>query len=334
MLFCVLAGCGDGQNTGSESALSKAESSSSASELASSNESGTDSSAEVSQTGTDNDEAVWPRTYTDAAGREVTLEAFPEKIVVDYLPYWEYMIALGITPAGAASADHYRDTWDAFKAYDTSATEDMGDELNLEKLLELEPDVIFIASEEGVENLEKIAPVIVMDGQLKQDWRFGLREFAGILGLEEKAEAYIAEVDGRLAEEKVRLGEVLEGKTVLMLSVMGKDRYFSARRTDFYDAETGLGFTAPEGFPDFGEGYQQLTLEAIADMNPDVVFLAVFNGDEAIAEELQGNSVWQSIQAVKDGSVYTIDGAAHSTSVISVEYTIDRMVDYLTADAD
>jgi iron complex transport system substrate-binding protein len=276
------------------------------------------------------DDATWPRTYTDAAGRTVTLEKFPEKIVVDYLPYWEYLMALGITPAGASSAEHYRQTWDAFVDYDVSGVEDMGDpELNLEKLTALAPDLIFIATPDGVENLEKIAPVIVMDGQLKQDSRYALREFGKILGLEDEAEERIAQFDTQLAEDREKLSAALEGKTVVMLSVMGKDRYFSARRGEFYDPTLGLGFTAPTGYPEFGAGYQQVPLETLAEMNPDILFLAVFDGDEAIAEELQSNPVWQTIQAVKDGMVFTLDGTAHSTSIVSTEYTASKMVDFL-----
>ncbi|MDR2135560.1 MAG: ABC transporter substrate-binding protein [Treponema sp.] len=274
--------------------------------------------------------AAWPRTYRDAAGRDVTLEKFPQKIVVDYLPYWEYLMALNIVPAGASSADHYRQTWDAFEGYDVSAVADMGgNELSLERLVALSPDLIFIARPSGVENLEKIAPLIVMDGQLRQDWRYGLREFGKILGREREAEAKIGEVNARLGADKARLGAVLEGKTVLMLSVMGKGRYFSARRTDFYDPETGLGFTPPPGYPEFGAGYQQLSLEAIGEMDPDIVFLAVFDEDTSSADELRNNPVWKNIRAARDGKVFIIDGAAHATSIIATEYTIKRMVGFL-----
>lgn len=278
-------------------------------------------------------ESSWPRTYRDAAGRDITLEKFPQKIVVDYLPYWEYLLALDISPAGASSADHYRRTWDAFEGYDVAGTEDMGNpSLNLEKLAALSPDLIFIARADGVENLEKIAPLIVMDGQLRQDWRYGLREFGKILGKEKEAEMKIAEVEGRIAADKERLGGVLRDKTVLMLSVMGKGRYFSARRTDFYDPETGLAFTPPPDYPEFGAGYQQLSLERIGEMNPDIVFLAVFDEDQASADELRNNPVWKNIQAAKDDKVFVIDGAAHATSVIAAEYTIRKMVDFLSGE--
>ncbi|MDR2028054.1 MAG: ABC transporter substrate-binding protein [Treponema sp.] len=274
--------------------------------------------------------AAWPRSYTDAAGRKVTLEKFPQKIVVDYLPYWEYLMALNIIPAGAASADHYRQTWDAFEGYDVAGVADMGNpELNLEKLVALSPDLIFIARPKGIENLERIAPLIVMDGQLRQDWRYGLREFGKILGREKEAETKIREVEARLGADKGRLGNVLKDKTVLMLTVMGKGRYFSARRTDFYDRGTGLGFTAPGGYPEFGAGYRQLSLETIGEMDPDIVFLAVFDEDTSSADELRNNPVWKNIRAAKDGRVFIIDGAAHATSIIATEYTIKKMAGFL-----
>jgi iron complex transport system substrate-binding protein len=272
----------------------------------------------------------YPFTYVDATGEEVIIEKKPEKIAVAYLPHWEYLIALGKQPVAATRVEYYKSTWVPFESYDVSSVIELGDgEINLEKLAEVAPDLIILASyDAGVENLKKIAPVVVMDTKVKMDWRHGLREIAKVIGESETAEQKIQEVDQKLLQAKEKFEKEYAGETVMIVSLMGKDKLFSARRPDFFDAETGLGLIAPEGYPE-ENNYEQVALEAFAQMDPDHIFLAVFDGDEAIAEELNDQAIWQSLQASQNGQVYILNGAAHSPSVLSTEYTVDKIVEIL-----
>ncbi len=279
----------------------------------------------------DAEEAAWPRTYVDATGREVVLEEKPERIAVSFVVYWEYLIALEQPPVAAGDAENYRETWLPFGDNGTSEVIDIGvsNALNLEMLTEIAPDLILVGSvnsEEERENLEKIAPVIVLADEIKMDWRFGLREIAGIIGEEEKAESKITEMEERLAEAKANLAEAYQDKTVMLISVMRKDSYYCAYRSDFFDAETGLGLTAPEGYPTENV-YQQISLEALVEMNPDYIFMGVF--DTANIEELEDNSVWNALEAVKNDHVYVLGGYAHSAGILSTELTINKVVEAL-----
>jgi len=284
-------------------------------------------------TSSEEDTSEWPRTYVDKLGREVTIEKQPERIAVTYLPYWEYLIALELPPVAAVSAENYNNTWEPFLTtdYGTDKVIDLGNKVNKEKLLEVQPDLILAASDEGIEELEKIAPVIVLDGQVKMDWKYGIREIAKVVGKEDTAEARIEATEERLAEYREKLQAQYQDETVMLISVMGKDSYHSARRPAFYDREIGLGLNAPEGYPETNQ-YEQVTLEGIAQMNPDYIFLAVFDGDEAIVEELESNSVWQSLTAVKNNHVIKLDGAAHSPSILATEYTVEQVVNSLLQD--
>ena len=276
-------------------------------------------------------EAAFPRTYVDIAGREVTIEKEPQKIAVTYLPYWEYLLSLGVSPVAASNAEHYSSTWDPFldKDYGADKVIDIGaQEVNFEMLLEIAPDLIIIPTPDGLEEFEKIAPTIVMDGKFGLDWRLGLRELAKVVGKEEAAEEKITETEEKLAEYKVKLDEKYQNETVSIVCLMGENRYYCAKRPVFYDKETGLGLNAPEGYPDVNN-YEQVTLEAIAGMNPDYIFLVSFDGSEALVESLKSNTVWASLNAVKKNQVYLLDGSAHSTSSMSTEYTADKIVEYL-----
>lgn len=279
---------------------------------------------------------TYPYTYTDAAGREVAIGSQPVKVAVDYLPLWETLIMLDVMPIAASGAENYKATWDAFKGYDLSSVQDLGDkEVNLELLAELEPDIILSQAYDinnlEIDNLEKIAPVAVFGNDTKMDWRLSLREVAKVVNKEAKAEEVIAEIDSKLQEDRVKLDEKYQGQTVIQVSVMGEDKYYCAYRPDLYDKETGLGLNLPEGYTT-SETYEQISMEGIVEMNPDYIFLNIFDGDEAIYEALTKNEVWQSLEAVKAGHVYCLDGGGHACSPLATVYTVDFITDALLAD--
>ncbi len=279
------------------------------------------------------EQPAFPRTYTDAASREVVIEKEPFKVAISYLPHWETLIMLGISPVGTTHAEKYAAEWDALQGIDLGDVVDLGDtEVNLELLAQLEPDIIleqtYDISNVNVENLEKIAPVAVFGDQVKMDWRYSLREIGKVVGREQKAEEVIAEVDQKLADARGKLQEKYDGKTVMLMSVMGEDRYFCAYRPDLYDKESGLGLNVPAGFP-AEQTYVQVSMEALVEMNPDYLFVNVFDGDEALLEGLNENSVWQSLNAVKAGHVYRLDGTGHAASALSTVYTVDFIINTL-----
>lgn len=282
------------------------------------------------------EEAVkeYPYTYVDAAGREIVIESEPLRVAVDYLPLWETLLMLDVTPVAATGVENYLATWDPFQGMDMGEIIDLGNgaELNFELLLEVKPDMFLHQeadpSNVDVTNYEEISPVAVFGPKTKMDWRLSLREVGKLLGKEEKAEEVIAEFDRKLEDARTKLQEKYEGQTIMQMSIMGADRYFCAYRPDLYDKEMGLGLNLPEGYTT-SEVYEQISMEAIVAMNPDYIFVNVFDGDEAIYEELTSNSVWQSLKAVKEGHVVKLDGAGHAASGIATEYTVNKMIETL-----
>jgi len=273
-------------------------------------------------------ETLYPMTYVDMAEREIYFESQPQRIAISYLPHWETLIMLDTTPIATNNAKHYAETWDAFQGYEgLSSVVDLGaTEVNLELLTSLEPDLIleqtYDISSYDIENLEKIAPVAVFGSQVKMDWRFSLREIGKCIGKAERAEEVIEEINGKLASYQDELKEANFNDTVMLMSMMGEDRYFIAYRPDLYDEESGLGLIEPDTFTT-SENYEQISMESIVEMNPDYLFVNVFDGDEALFEALNENPVWQSLTAYKNGHIYRIDGSGHAASVISTVYTVD-----------
>ncbi|WP_099468035.1 ABC transporter substrate-binding protein [Konateibacter massiliensis] len=329
----LLAGCGS--NSAATEEATATEASAETTEVTNTEEDIADI-AETESSETVSAGITYPYVYTDEADREVTIEEEPTVIVANYLPLWESLTLLGVKPTAVTGAENYIATWDAFEGYDVTGVQDLGtDGINLELLAELQPDIILNQSADmgnlDIENLEKVAPVVVFGNASKMDWRLSLREVAKVVNKEEKAEEVIAEVDAKLAEEREKLAAKYEGQTMIQFSVMGEDKYFAAYRPDLYDKETGLGLNAPEGFTT-SETYEQLSMEAIVQMNPDYIFVNVFDGDEALLEALEQNSVWQSLKAVQDGHVYRLDGSGHAASALATLYTVNFITDALTAE--
>lgn len=280
-------------------------------------------------------EVSGPYVYKDEAEREVSLAKTPERVAATYLPLWESLILLDVTPVGVSGAENYLKTWDPFQGKDLGQVADLGSkEVNLELLTELEPDLIleqaYDLSSYDITNLEKIGPVAVFGPKSKMDWKYSLREVGKAVNKSEKAEAVIKEVEEKLNLSREQLKEGYKDQKVMQMSLMAIDRFFVTYRPELYDPNTGLGLTPPEGFPT-DVSYTQISMEALAQMNPDVIFVNVFDGDEAVFEEFQKNPVWQNLNAVKNGKVYRLDGSGHALSGLSTIYTVDKIVETLMA---
>lgn len=272
--------------------------------------------------------------YTDLTGREVALPSEPERIVVSYLPLWESLIMLGIQPVAAGGAENYIATWPPFQGLDMEGIVDAGSsELNLELVTEMEPDLIlyqvYDINDVDVANLELISPVAVFGPQTKFDWRLSLREVGKVVNREEEAEQAIEEVDAVLSSAREEFASHIQDESVLLISMMGKDRLYYTYRPELYSSEEGLGLQTPEGFVNTPETYTPLPLEQLALMDPDFLFVNVFVGSEGIYEELSANPVWQNLTAVKNDHVFVIPGPGHAISPMATQYTVNFIIDAL-----
>ncbi len=285
--------------------------------------------------------AEWPRTYVDSMGNEVTLEKQPERVIsVFHAMYPDYLYALGVYPVGVASADTLLSQWAAYKDYTAvQAVVDIGGPTapNLEKILELEPDLILAASfhTEVYEELAKIAPTVVLDyGKINEDREYGIKEFSVLFGKEAQAQEAIDKVKTSIAEgyEKLRDFRARE-ESVIFISITEKSiwPYTVGQLQIIYDEEKGLGLKAPEGYSAITDRSMAISLETLAEYNPDHIFLMTDYGDETARQwfnELAGNSVWSSITAVRENNIYLTDRSVFAfNSPIATQYGISLVVE-------
>ncbi|WP_313339794.1 ABC transporter substrate-binding protein [Sedimentibacter sp.] len=294
-----------------------------------------ESPAPETETNTDiNTESEWPRTYVDALGREVVIEQKPEKPVMIFFRNLEHLFVMDEPPvAGTEVVDVYNG-WEVFKPYaETHEVIDLGSmsAVNIERLLEVEPDLILVYSgtyEKVGEQLEKIAPTIAVNNY-GDDWQTPLVEYGKIFGKEDKAQEEIHKLKVQLKEGAEKLASYSD-KTFAFLS-MESSKEFTVYVLDFvYNKEAGLGLNAPGDYLD--KGRTTISLEGIAEFNPDYLFIynnALNDMDESYIEELSNNSVWNSLEAVKNNNVHLIDRSAFSGGPLSISYGIDAILEAL-----
>lgn len=321
----LITGCGkgeEGSNAG-QSALP----SSSAAESPSPSESA--QSADPSGT----------RIYKDALGREVEIPTHPERIITSqYLPQ---MIALGIKPIGAAT--HLLTGFDAIKDQ-IGGIEDVGptNELNIEKALTLQPDLILVAewNKDSVEQLSKIAPTVVVQWADKDP--FGhLSEVADVLGKTDEAEQWIQAYGKKSEEARSKLaGHVAEGETFGVVVIGGYEnrqlRVYGSGNVGYTLFETlGLSMTDRVKVAwekgDNGQGLA-ISLEQLPELaSADRLFLVTFHNDEDFVKEVEQSKLWANLPAVKNDKVYTVDdGLWFSYDVMSFAAQLDDAVRLLT----
>ncbi len=289
-------------------------------------------------------EMTWPRTIKDALGKQITLKKKPERIVLLDFGFMESMFALGVPPIASTYAERSLKGFGTLQPYATNAQiEELGEGRapNLEKLAELAPDLILQTAEPEhldmklYERASQIAPVVTFNSS---DWKEQLRNFAACLGEEKKAEAYIISIETLLAESRKKLSGH-NGKTVaLLFESSGTKGNFvitgSAENPVWFDRETGLGLTPPDGYPRKGEA---ISLEGLAAINPDYIFLFGSLGSAAndykqnyLSEKTQASSVWQSLTAVKNRHVYQLDAAVRAAGPLSIKLGIETIVENMT----
>ncbi|MFB6362714.1 ABC transporter substrate-binding protein [Paenibacillus elgii] len=294
------------------------------------------STTEVASTSAVNVDATdWPRTFKDALGKEIVIKKKPEKLASLWYFYPEILVALGEPPA-ASTEKEYLSSLSYLKGK-LDSTEELGDKLspNIEKILSIEPDYILATEhhEKMYDSLEKVAPVIKLKSKdIYENWQYGLRTVAEIIGKEDEAEKVIDKMMKEITTGREALKSI-EGESVaLILSWDGKTFNVLGEGNPVYtlafDKEKGLGLTPDDTFK--GTNTEFTTFEGISTVQADHIFLI---GDitkkEKLMNDLKQSNVWNDLNAVKKGNVYLMDTSAITGGPLATEYALQNITNAL-----
>lgn len=275
-------------------------------------------------------EKVNEKVFVDATGTEILLDKDIERVSILHSTYLEYFMALGHTPtasAGSSTGNAMKalEEWEIFKHYELdSEILDLGSarDLNLEAILDSNPDVIVTFKEQGkldaiYDQMAKIAPIIRLD--FSEPWQKQLMDCAIIVGKEDLVEDIIKDTEASIESAK----EKLEGydETIAIFRTDGKSFIVRADK-DYYDS---FGIKKPEGFPD---AYETLSLETLAEMDPDyIVFQNYFELSDAFVESMKDSPVWNNLKAVENEKIFYFDDSLNTLGPLSRKLTAEKLLE-------
>jgi iron complex transport system substrate-binding protein len=275
---------------------------------------------------------AWPRTITDFAEHEIVLEKKPERIALLHVFWMEHFLLLGAPPAASAIGNALGQT-EALEASEMYAPYlenleiiNLGSarEINLEAILESEPDVIVTHAAQGgvadvYDQLVQIAPVVLLDYAMP--WQDQLLACAEIVGKEDDARALIAEIEPAISGAK-EAAERHTDRTFALFRTDGKN-FLAQGGAAYYDA---FGLMRSEGFP--ASSGESLSLEAVAGMNPYyIAFQHNYDASVSFVESLESSSVWQSLDAVKNGRIYYFDENMNTFGPLAMQLAAEKLAD-------
>lgn len=256
--------------------------------------------------------AVFPRSVTHAAGT-AQIKAQPKRVVVLDSGELDDVTLLGITPVGAVSP--HMKTEGGFPNYlkdKIKDTKDVGpmNEPNLELIASLKPDLILsskVRHAKVYDQLNAIAPTVLAE-TTGFPWKENLALYAQALGKEDEAKKALADYQARAAklgeEIKVKNGGTMPTASVVRF-VAGPTRlYAKASYSGVVLKDVGLARPAAQ---DIDKNIIEVSAEQVNQADADLVFVTTADDPSKTKEsEVQQTPVWQSLNAVKNGKVFTV----------------------------
>lgn len=303
-LAISLFGCAAPEETASQAASSEASSSVSGEETASQEEPGEASSAEESDAQPE-EQAAFPVTVTDAAGREVTIEEEPEKLVSGYYITTSMLIALGQEDklVGIEAKADSRPIY-SLAAPELLELPSVGTakEFDLEGCAALEPDLVVLPLKlkDTVSALEELGiPVVLANPEDMELLTETIEMLGAATGAAEQAEALLA-YNTQTQDELTALLADAERPTVYLA---GNSSYLNTAGAKMYQntlIELGGGTNVAAELED--DYWAEVSYEQLLAWDPEVIVIvpeAAYTKDELV-----NDAQLAELTAVKNGAVY------------------------------
>ncbi|MFM9532642.1 MULTISPECIES: ABC transporter substrate-binding protein [Lysinibacillus] len=237
----------------------------------------------------------------------------PEKVerivVTGAMEAMEDMVVLDVHPVGAIAVGG---KFPELYASVTDKAESIGEKIkpNFEKILELDPDVILGSTkfpEEVQSKLEKIAPTILVS-HISTNWESNLKLLAELTGKQADAEKILSTYKADIEAAKATLNEKLQDQKVAAIRIRGGQAYVYPKEVFLNAVLYGeLGLAVPDEVAK-AKSQEAISVEQLADMNPDYLFVQFSTDENADApnalEDFKKNPIIQNINAFKNDQVF------------------------------
>lgn len=249
----------------------------------------------------------FPVTIKDGTDKEITIKEEP-KTIVSLLPSnteIAYSLGLGDKIIGVSDYDNYpKETKDKPKLG--------GLEINVEKVLELNPDLALLSattyknSKETIEQFKKagIDVVIVPDSNSFEDAYDTINLIAKATGTTDKADSIIQDMKKEVAEIKESVKGIKDKKSVWLEVSSAPDLYTTGKNTFLNEM---LEILNAENIAADQTGWVNMNEEMVVKRNPDVIITTYGYYIDNPEEKVYARKGWSNVTAVKEKQVYDID---------------------------
>lgn len=254
----------------------------------------------------------------------------------------EVVLALGLAPI-AVGENGFQDgepaPWLGWDPADVTII-GQGNDVNLEQLAALRPDV-FVARDNNfqdiAEELATIAPLVPVDSG-RRPWPDELRRIGGWFGRDQQAEAAIAAYEGERAEIRRRHGARLAGSAVAVVQPREDGQWISARTVGSNRMQVntladlgGRHLPFLEQLPTTaGSGGTEFSAERVDALAPAEAILVVEQPGRGSLATAESNPLWSRLPAVTAGRVVVADWRTNQGNVYAARECL-RLLDRLYA---
>ena len=252
----------------------------------------------------------WPRLVSTKRG-PVEITSQPQAVVTPSLGHSEVLVAL-VDSARVAGISRHSYNPDASNIVELIETmPDKSTTRDVERILLLDPDLVIVSSFAKAEFVEQLETVGITVVQTEFEDRISaiadnVRLMAYILGEVDRGEAIVEEVQRRVKFIEDTIGVVPDEDRpgVMMLGYLSK--WTGGSETSNEDIINGAGGINLPGRA--FEGFQEIGIEGIVDMNPQVLVLSADEVRENDAMNiLVDNPALSLVDAISDQQVYGVE---------------------------
>lgn len=252
------------------------------------------------------EQAAFPVTIKDALDQEVVIEEKPEKIVSLIPSNTEIAFALGLGNeiVGVSDYDNYPE--------EAASKEKIGGmEINLEKIISLNPDLVLAHgssahnSTEGLQQLRDsgITVIVINNAENFEQVYDSILMIGKATGETEKAETLVSEMKGKLEEIKTTAAGITDKKTVFVEVSPAPEIYTPGNNTFMNEMITIINAENAAGDQ---EGWVKIDQEAMIERNPDVIVTTYGYYSEDPVGQVLSREGWQDVTAVKSEQVFDV----------------------------
>lgn len=243
----------------------------------------------------------------------------PQRVVVLTNEGTEAVLALGVTPVGAARS-WLGDPWYPHIEAMMGEAVNLGKEsaVNLELVAALQPDLILGNKQRHEEihpQLSAIAPTVISE-RLRGDWRKNFELYAVALGKEDAAAEALSGFEANVAALSDKLGDFTDEEVSVIRFLPAQIRIYQLDSFSGFILQE-VGFKRPEN-QNVNEFAIRTGKESIPDMDGSRIFHFTWDtGDGkglAARDDAMADPLWQSLDAVKAGNVHEVSDPIWNTA--------------------